>query len=132
LAAAIEPRYRALVYAGAYAALRWGELAGLRLTRLRLLARRIDVVETLVDVNGESVEGPPKTGRRSVSIPAPLADELARHLTHYPAGEDGRVFTSPDGKPLRHGNFLRRAWRPALRRASLDRGCASTTCGIPP
>jgi len=24
------------------------------------------------------------------------------------------VFTSPDGKPLRHSNFYRRAWMPAL------------------
>jgi integrase len=29
------------------------------------------------------------------------------------------VFTSPDGKPLRHSNFYRRAWMPALETVGL-------------
>src|SRR5262245_3541967 len=44
LAEGVETRYRALVLTGAYAALRWGELAGLKVSRLRLLERRLDVV----------------------------------------------------------------------------------------
>jgi len=122
LAEASHPRYRALVLTGAYGALRWGELAGLRVTRLRLLERRIDIVETLVEVGSSLAFGPPKTGRRTVSIPGPLVDELARHLTQYRPGEDGLVFTSPAGTPMRHANFYRREWRPALERAGLDPG----------
>ena len=31
----------------------------------------------------------------------------------------GRVFTSPDGQPLRRSNFIRREWRPLLDAAAL-------------
>jgi site-specific recombinase XerC len=34
-------------------------------------------------------------------------------------GDEGLVFTSPAGKPLRHSNFRRRVWLPALRAAQL-------------
>lgn len=34
-------------------------------------------------------------------------------------GDDGLVFTSPEGGPLRHGNFRRRLWVPALQAAAL-------------
>jgi integrase len=122
LAEAVDVRYRALILTGVYGALRWGELAGLRVTRLRLLERRIDIVETLVEVGSSLAFGPPKTGRRTVSIPGPLVDELARHLTQHRPGEDGLVFPSPAGTPLRHANFYRREWRPALERAGLDPG----------
>jgi integrase len=33
---------------------------------------------------------------------------------------DALVFTAPAGGPLRYGNFLRRVWRPAVRRAGLE------------
>jgi integrase len=120
LAQTVRPSYRALVLTAAYAAMRWGELVGLRSSRLRLLERRIDVVETLTEVRDALVPGPPKTGPRTVSIPAPLADELGHHLGHFPAGIGGLVFTAPDGGPLRHANFYRREWKPALKRAGLD------------
>jgi integrase len=105
---------------GAFAGLRWGELAGLRVPRLRLLDRRIDVVESLVEVSGRLLTGPPKTGRRSVSIPVPLAEEIGLHLAHFPAGPDALVFTSVEGRPLRHPNFYRRDWGRALKLAGLD------------
>jgi len=122
LADSIGPRYRAAVLIGAYAALRWGELAGLRVSRLRLLERRIDITDTLVEVGRELVPGPPKTGPRSVSIPAPLAEEIGAHLAAFPAGPSGLVFTGAKGQPLRHCNFYRREWKPALEAAGLDRG----------
>lgn len=122
LADAIRPRYRALVLTGAYAGLRWGELAGLRIRRLRLLERRIDVAETLVEVGGRLIAGPPKTGPRTVSIPAPLAEELAHHLAAYPPGQERLVFTGPEGYALRHSNFYRREWRPAVGSTGLDPG----------
>ena len=36
-------------------------------------------------------------------------------VTGCPAATDGLVFTSPTGVPLRHSNFRRRVWVPALR-----------------
>ena len=47
LAEAIHARYRALVFVGAYGGLRMGELAGLRQSRIDLLAEAITVAETL-------------------------------------------------------------------------------------
>jgi integrase len=121
LAEAIDPRYRALVLLGAYGGLRWGELAGLRVSRVRVLERRIDVVETLVEIGAELSVGPPKTGNRTVRIPAPLAEELAAHLAAYPPGPNGLVFTGHRGnKPLRHANFYRRDWKDGLAAAKLD------------
>jgi integrase len=120
LAEAIRPRYRALVLTGAYAGLRWGELAGLRVPRLRLLERKINVSESLVEVGSRLLWGPPKTGSRTVTIAAPLAEELGLHLAACPAGPEALVFTGPEGRPLRHPNFYRREWQPALGRARLD------------
>ena len=34
--------------------------------------------------------------------------------------DDSAVFTSPTGLPLRHGNFRRRVWLPALKAAGLS------------
>jgi hypothetical protein len=69
LADAIDRRYRVLVLTGAYAGLRWWELAGLKVSRLHVLERRIDVLETLVEIGGEIVSGPPRTGRRLCGSP---------------------------------------------------------------
>ena len=59
--------------------------------------------------------GPPKSraGRRVISFPELIAGDLRKHLDALgPA--DALVFTSPDGAPMRHSNFYRRAWMPAL------------------
>jgi hypothetical protein len=49
-----------------------------------------------------------------------IAPDLAWHMVTFAApGGDGLVFTSPGGKPLRHSNFRRRVWLPALRAAGL-------------
>jgi integrase len=54
-------------------------------------------------------------------IPGFLRDQLAEHLAgHVGAADDALVFTSPNGEPLRRGNFSRRMWKPALQIARLD------------
>ena len=119
LAEVIAPRYRALVLLGAYGGLRFGELAGLRLSRLDLMARRVDVAETLVEVRGHHHFGPPKTraGRRSVPIPRVAAVALEEHAAEL--DEDALVFTAPEGGPLRVSQFRRRVWNPAVDAAGL-------------
>ena len=118
LADAIHPRYRALVLLGAYGGLRIGELAGLKPARVDVLRARLDVAEILVEVNGHITQGSPKTkaGRRTVSIPRPVAEELGEHLARW-SGE--YVFTSPSGGPLRVPGWRQRFWRPAVRDAGL-------------
>jgi hypothetical protein len=53
------------------------------------------------------------TRRSSVPFPDLIAPDLREHLDRL--GQDAALlFTSPDGQPLRHSNFYRRAWMPAL------------------
>ena len=119
LAQAIAPRYRALIYTAAYAGLRAGELAGLKVARVDFLARRLHVVASVSEVKGGLVTGPPKTkARRWVRVPAFLADQLAGHVQTYPS-RHGYVFTSPTGRPLRHRNFYRRDFRAAVQASGL-------------
>ena len=115
LADAIDPRYRVLVLTAAYTGCRFGELAALRPDRIDFLRRTIRIEETLNEVRGQIVIGPPKTrkARRAVSIPSFLADILAAHVAGKPA--DGYVFSGPEGGPLRRNTFRHRFWQPAVR-----------------
>jgi integrase len=45
--------------------------------------------------------------------------ELADHLKRLDQDDQALVFTSPMGTPLRHSNFYRRAWLPAVAKAGL-------------
>ena len=73
------------------------------------------------DFNGVVLLPPPKgaqlTGKsRVVSLPHFLTRMLTEHLDQYPADE-GFVFTAAEGGPIRHRNFYRRHFRPAVERA---------------
>jgi integrase len=51
-----------------------------------------------------------RAGRRAVSIPSEIIPELRVHLEMFAEpGEYGRVFTGPNGGPLKHSGF-RRTW----------------------
>jgi integrase len=119
LADAVHPRYRALVLVAAYGGLRIGEVAGLKRHRVDLLRRRIEIAEIAVEVKGAVVWGAPKTraGRRSITLPRPVMDELTWHLTRW-AGDE-LVFTSPAGAVLRTPAWRRRFWMPAVVDAGL-------------
>jgi len=120
LADAIDERYRGLVLVAAYGGLRIGELAGLKRERVDLLRGRVTVAEIAVEVSGEVVWNAPKTkaGRRSVSLPRPVVDELASHLERFAAEE--LVFPSPLGSVLRTPTWRRRFWAPAVKAAGLE------------
>lgn len=115
---AVDPHYRCLVLAAVGTGLRWGELAGLRRTRLDLLRRRLLVDQTLLDVNGQLSAGEPKTrgSRRTVSLPEPVVIALSQHLAGH---STELVFTAPDGGPLRCSNFYHRTWLPAVKASGL-------------
>ena len=113
----MEPRFRALVLTAAFAGLRFGELAALTRERVDLDSGTIAVTETLVEVPGALLLGPPKSdaGRRAVAIPASLVPELDRHLATYVRPEsDALVFTGTKGAPLRRSNWSIK-WRTACR-----------------
>ena len=118
LADAIEDRFRALVLLAAIGGLRIGELLGLQ-------RRHIDLTEAMVRVEQQAIEladgtrivTRPKTaaGRRTVAIPAIVAEALARHLERYTAdAADAWVFVGERGGPLRR-LALHHAWTEARR-----------------
>jgi integrase len=119
LAETIGPEYRAFVLLGAYGGLRFGELAGLRRSKVDLLRRKIDVAEILVEVRGHHHYGPPKTraGRRSVPLPRVATVALDDHAAGLEG--DALVFTAPNGGALRASLFRRRVWAPAVDAAGL-------------
>jgi integrase len=111
LADAAGPRYRALVLLAVFGSLRWGELAVLRRCDIDVQARRISITRQLSEQSGGGFTfGPPKSeaGIRTVAIPQVIMPDLALHIMSYAGpGDDGLLFTSPGGAPLRHtGNTL--------------------------
>jgi len=114
--------YRAAIYMDAYTGLRAGELWALKLSRVNLLKRTVDVVESLSEVRGRLATGPTKTcARRTVTLPAFLAEMIGEHIGCYPSSE-GYVFTAAEGGPVRHHNFMVRHFYPAVPRAELPEG----------
>ncbi len=121
LAVTIDQRYSTLVRLAAYTGLRAGEICALRVGRVDLDGGRITVAESVTEVQGLGLHfSEPKTyERRSVTLPAFLADELATHLEDRPDDADTLVFTSPEGSTLNHKNFYRRHFKPAVAAAGL-------------
>jgi integrase len=116
LADAIGPRYRALILLATFASLRWAELAALTPHDIDLNACTVRVSRQInYPPGGGHSFGPPKSraGRRVVSFPDLIVPDLRTHLDGLgPAA--ALVFTSSDRQPLRHSNFYRRVWMPAL------------------
>ena len=119
LAEACAP-YQLLVRVLAYTGLRFGEAAALRVRRVDLLRRRIEIAESVSEVNGEAVFGSPKTHqRRSVPLPRSLVEPMAAHIAGK--GPDHLVFTSPEGRLLRNQNFRRRTFTKAAESIGVPR-----------
>lgn len=117
-------RYRALVLAGAYGGLRWGEAAGLTRANVDTLRSRILVRTTAVEVGGSLTLGhEPKTRRskRSVPVARSVMRRIEEHLAEFVGpGPDALLFTAAKGGPLFRGTFARDVWRPAIKRAELS------------
>ncbi len=122
IADAIEPQYRAIVILGAWCSLRFGELAGLRRSRVDLLHRRVQVGEQLVELAGGKTvfKAPMSDSDRTVDIPVELVPILEDHLAeHVGAGPDSLLFSSPQGHPLRRTKFRPR-WAAACHKAGVS------------
>lgn len=114
LADAIDERYRAAVLLGCWAGLRIGEITGLRVGDVDVLRRRVTVNRAVTEVAGRLIVGNPKTraGRRSIPLPASVADELGELL----AGKhrDDLVIEAPLGGYVRLASWRSRFWRDAV------------------
>ena len=115
-----------MVWLGAVLGLRWGEVAGLRVGRVDLLRRTLTVAEQVTrGIGGVGVVAAPKSaaGRRTMTIPVPLAELLSAHLARRgltAADAKVLVFANSNGEPLDYSNWRRRVWLPATRAAGLD------------
>ena len=120
IAARVPPRYRALVLTLAWAGLRIGEAAALKVDKLDLLHGRIQVTEAYAEVRGELILGATKNyEHRAVTLPKSLASDLSRHLEDFPP-RGGLVFSGPEGGAIRHSGFRHRVWVPAVKVAGIE------------
>ena len=120
LAGAITTRYRTWALVACWGGLRWSEAVGLR--RGCVDGPKVALLEQLVRRDGEWRREPPKTraGRRTVTLPGSMADELAVHLAAGEGGADGLVWTNQRGAPMNGPSFTGNVFKPALRRAGID------------
>jgi integrase len=121
LADAVGSRYRALVLLATFTSLRWAELAALTPLDIDIDACTVRVARQInYPPGGGHSFGPPKSraGRRVVPFPDLIVPDLREHLDGLDQAA-ALIFTSPDGQPLRHSNFYRRVWTPALTSTSL-------------
>jgi integrase len=123
LADLVGPRFQSVVLLAAFVGLRRGEMLGMRRRDLDLGAGIVCVdQQRQLSRNGTHIVGPPKTeaGRRVVSVPASLIDDLHRHVDHFAQpGDDGYVFTGTKGGPLAP-HVLQKAWAEARAELGLD------------
>ncbi len=110
---------RLVILVLAYCGLRWGEMAALRVVRLDLTRRRMDVAESVTEVRGTLTWGLPKNHQqRSVPVPRFLVDALAEQVAGK--ASDDLVFTTVRGAALRNLNFRRDVFDRAAITAGLD------------
>jgi integrase len=125
LAEAMPPRCQAMVITQAGLGLRIGELMALRTTDVDFLRRSVRI-EWQTSPDGRH-RMPPKTprSRRTLPLPAVVADSLAAHIARFAISDDGLLFTGIHGKPWRHEYYGSRIFAPAVRRTGLPAGTSS-------
>jgi integrase len=95
--------------------LRWGEVAGLRVGNVDVLRKTVTIAEQVTRGRGGAGDiGPPKSAaaRRTISIPAELADELSAHMKALEltgADPEELLFPNAEGLPLDYSNWRRRS-----------------------
>ncbi|WP_375504256.1 tyrosine-type recombinase/integrase [uncultured Jatrophihabitans sp.] len=111
--------YELVVLFLAYTGVRFGEMAALRVRRIDPLKRRVEIAEAVTSVDGLLVWGTPKGhGRRWVSVPRFVAERLGERV--HGLDPDDLAFSTPQGEPLRAGNFRRDVFTPATLRVGLE------------
>ena len=122
LADTIDPRFRAAIILDALGSgLRSGELWALQVPRVNFLGRTVRISESIDDRGGAIVTKEPKNGKvRTLRLDEASVEVLARHLESYPSND--YVFTSAEGGPVRHRNFMPRHFLPAVAESDLPAG----------
>jgi integrase len=124
LAGRVPARFRALVLLAAFTGLRYGELAALRRADLGPDLAIVTVRATLVTLtDGTTLFGPPKSGagRRTVTVPEAIREDLRLHLRDYVADDpNALIFTGAKGAVLRRSGFQTQSrWTQSVAQAGL-------------
>lgn len=128
LAGAVAPRYRAMVVVQASCGLRLGELLALRAHDVDFLRRTLRIEHQVDRRTREMVAPKTPRSRRTVPLPTPAAEALARHLADFPPTASGLIFHTRTGMPLGHAQYADRIFGPAARRVGLPAGTSSHDC----
>ena len=121
-----DERYHALYVLGLTTGARWGELSDLFYSDLDLDRRVMHIQRSLIHAHGGLALDTPKTkgSVRSVGLTVKATEALIRHRERQaaegqPMIDDALVFTNKAGKPIHQSNFIRRSFKPLLKRAAL-------------
>lgn len=110
-----RPQHALVAELLAFTGLRWGEMAALKVGRIDLRRRRIQVSEAVAEVRGHLVWSTPKGHeRRSVPFPAFLVPAVSAQIEGK--SRDDLVFTSKAGTVLRVSRFRPYVFAPAVGR----------------
>jgi integrase len=125
-AAKDDAQYHALYVLGLSSGARWGELTGLFWSDLDLKRQTKHIQRSLINARGGLTFDTPKTrgSIRSVRLTNLAVEALAQHRERqraagHPVSGDALVFTNTRGKPIHASNFIRRHFKPLLKRAGL-------------
>lgn len=102
-------RQAAMVTVQAGLGLRAGELLGLRVEDVNFLRREVSIVWQLEPESRERARTAPKTrrSRRTIPLPAVVADAISSHLAQWPAADDGSIWTTNRGRVPRHDHYTK-------------------------
>jgi integrase len=122
LKTAEEHRLEALFVLAVSTGLRQGELFGLQWGDIDLETGTIFVQRQLEEVNGHLALTEPKSakGRRRIDLPGMAVDALWTHKARMLAEGhlDGQVFCDSEGGFLRKSNFIRKVFKPLIRKTN--------------
>ncbi len=120
---AMPDELHALIVLAAGTGMRQGELLGLTVDRIDFEHRELHVDRQLITDSWTRTRfGPPKTpaSNRTIPLPQAVVDALTDHITRFPPGPHGLLFTF-DGEPITRQVFGH-LWRPAARAAGIPHG----------
>jgi len=115
LAALTQGRDRLLVDFACHTGLRWGELTGLRASRINWLRGIVHVVDVWTPAGRREY---PK--RRASRRDIPLPEHLKEPLRQMYSGPEDFLFAADGGQPLHEANWRNRVWVPALKTAGIN------------
>ena len=111
-----SPQHGTMALLGAFAGLRFGEVAALRRPSFDITsdAPIVHVRDALTEVSGVVSIGPPKTASSMRAVPIVGAPAARIYETVAAAEDDDLLFRSPNGGPISPTRWRARVWRRAV------------------